>query len=78
MAGKKERSGGRRDGAGRKYRRRVLVSGNAETFAFVRSGSDTPMIAGFGGIEVDEQTGIATITFENGDRLILGYVFTAG
>lgn len=75
MAGKKQRSGGSRAGAGRKFRRRVLVSGNAETFAFIRAGADHPMIAGFGGIEVDSQTGVATIAFENGDRLVLGYSF---
>lgn len=72
MAGQKQRSGGQREGAGRKYRRRVLVSGNAETFAFIRNGSDTPMVAGFGGIEINEKTGIATITTLDGWKLVIG------
>lgn len=73
MAGQKEHSGGKRPGAGRKYRRRVLVDGNAETFAFILSGSDVPMIAGFGGVEINKETGITIITTTSGDRLILGY-----
>jgi len=71
MTNKKQR-GGARFGAGRKFTRRVLVTGGSNTFAFFRAGADTPEFTLTGRIEVDERTGVAAIITTTGDRLVIG------
>lgn len=64
--------GGTRSGAGRKFKRRVLVAGDSDTFAFFRAGAASPEFSLTGCIEIDERTGVTTIVTPAGDRLVIG------
>lgn len=64
--------GGVRSGAGRKFKRRVLVAGGSDIFAFFRAGATSPEFTLTGCIEVDERSGVTTIVTAAGDRLVIG------